>query len=86
MARSTVVTVHTTPTLLNTLTDTSQGYSSIALSPPAGTTLYVGDATVTTATGFPVTGTLALDLDNNETVYGVVATATATVNVLETFI
>jgi hypothetical protein len=54
--------------------------------PAGGVTVYVGGADVTTATGYPVAAgdALALDLAENEVVYGVVASSTQAVNVIRT--
>lgn len=84
MARSNLVTVGTTPTLLNALPDSSYGTSAIAFTVPAGSTVYVGDSAVTTTNGFPVTATLTVDLADQELIYGVAAASVSGVRVLQT--
>lgn len=86
MPKASVVSVGTSATVLNPTTDGNQGFSSLLVQPQSGT-IYVGGAAVTTGTGFPVGpgATLAIDVDNAETVYGVAAAATS-VNVLQTSI
>lgn len=85
-AKATVVAVTTTPTVLNPVADSSYGTSSLVILPPAGSTVYVGGPAVATTNGLPVTGgqSLAVDVDNQETIYGVVASGTVNVNVLQT--
>lgn len=78
------VTVGTTPTHL-----TAEGHShqplSTAVSNVSGVTVYLGDAAVTTANGYPLGAgrEMSLDLANTtEELYAVVATGTAEVRTL----
>lgn len=83
MANHNTVTVGTTATLLNALTDSSRGTSSLVAQ--SATAFFVGGPTVTSATGFPVAANspFSVDLDNNELIYAAVATGTAAVSVLQ---
>jgi hypothetical protein len=80
------VTVGTTATELtpNELSDSQLGESSLVLKPPTGTTVYIGPAGVTAATGYPVDTEFALDLHMGERVYGILASGSAVVPVLVT--
>lgn len=52
----------------------------------SGVTVYVGGAGVTTATGFPIPsgGSLSIELGPSDSLYGIVAAATQSVNVIQT--
>lgn len=80
------VPVSTTATRLNSDPHDSRSDSAIAITAPAAAVLYLGRAGVSTATGFPLPAgtTISLDLQSSEDVYGVLATGTGTVSVLET--
>lgn len=75
------VTVTTSPTLLYT----SVGQSQVQLrNDSASADVFIGNSSLTTATGFKVAaaGSLTnINLDHNESLYGVVASATGTVAV-----
>lgn len=75
------VTVATTPTLLYT----SVGQSQVQLrNDSASADVFVGNSAVETTTGFKIAaaGTLTnINLDHNESLYGIVATGTGTVAV-----
>lgn len=78
------VVVGTTATALNAVSLTG-GY--IFLANPAGQTVFIGGAGVTTATGVPMPASTTwpqLQLTAGEVLYGVVAATTATVGVLQT--
>lgn len=85
MARHNTVTVGVAATLLNALPDASRGQSSILVNVPASVTVFVGDSTVTAATGYPLVGAreFALDLADLELLYGCVASGTQPVTVLQ---
>lgn len=80
--------VGTTPTLIGPmhtgLADFVLG-GSVAFYNPGPTAVVIGNASVTTSTGFtlPSLGTFQADLGNGEFVYGVVATGTQTVQTFE---
>lgn len=79
-----VVSVTTTATRL---TSTSADYGnglSISLHPAAA--IFVGPAGVTAATGYPIGAgaDFALDLEVGEDLYGITASGTSSVNVLQT--
>jgi len=79
-----VVSVGTSATLL-TVTETDQlPRFTVALYNAGAATVYVGAAGVTTSTGFPLAaaGTLSIDLDRGEVLYGIVTASTCSVNVL----
>lgn len=80
------VTVGTTPVQLTGPDLDHRDGNSIAVQAPAAATLYIGDATVTSSTGWPVAAgqSLALDLNYGEIVYGVLETGTGTAYVLRT--
>lgn len=86
--RSTVVTVGTTATPLapGSDQDGNPTYRDLALYNGSGVTVYVGGSGVTTANGFPIPASGTLSLDSRDAagqVYAIVATGTASVNVLE---
>jgi hypothetical protein len=79
------VTVGITPTLLNTFADKDNSYGNhVAVYVPAGATVYLGGSDVSTTNGFPLVGPdrAAFDINPGDALYGVVASATASVNVL----
>lgn len=77
-----VVVVATTPTLVWTA---PAGSGRVLVRNPSTVTVFLGPPTVTTATGFPLAAgdAIGIVLTNRGTLYGVVATATATVNTLQ---
>ena len=81
-----LVTVATTPTLLfdaSVSGNASYPRAAIIAVPTAGQTVFLGSSTVDTTNGFPVTAGTSVELQLvNETVYGIVAATTQTVNVL----
>lgn len=85
---SRAVTVGTTATVLDTEgdTDTRVG-SSIAVYNNGASTLYLGGSGVTTTNGVPVAATSwgpAFDLGAQDRLYGIVASGTVDVRVIET--
>lgn len=79
---STSTTVGTTPTLL---VAADESHRTIYLHVIGNTTVYLGGAEVTTATGTATekhTTPVAIEVPANETVYGIVAAATEDVRVL----
>jgi hypothetical protein len=87
---STAVTVAATATLLATggasaATRSAPG-SVVTLKPAVAGTgdgVFVGSNTVTTATGLPLGGGMSFDLGDEEALYGIVASGTVEVRVLE---
>jgi hypothetical protein len=80
------ITVGTTALLVSgTETDSRLG-QSVSVANTGATTVYLGPAAVTTATGFPLAanGYQAVDLDTGEALYAVVASGTCVVGVLRT--
>ena len=45
--------------------------------------IYIGDVSVTTATGYPVLGPSAITVSTRDEIYGVVASGTATIGYFE---
>lgn len=86
--KSTAVSVGTSATRLDTAAETDRNASS-SLAPynNGAVTVYVGGSDVTTANGAPIPagswGPAFNDINTNEGVYGVVASGTAEVRVLE---
>lgn len=79
-------TVAATATLLTTApTDNVSGSSVLACNRHASVVSYVGPSDVTTSTGFKlgVGDSIAVDLAPGEALYGIVASGTGTVHVLE---
>jgi len=76
------VTVATTATLLYTA---AAGGSTVLIRNAGSASVFLGDATVTTSTGFELVASdaLSLPLGPNDTIYGIVATSTNRVDVLE---
>lgn len=85
MAVASAVTVAaTSATLLSVAQQTPR--TGVVLSVPAGgVTVFVGGPSVTAAAGFPVAAgsSLSVDLDNYEQLFGIVATGSQAVNVLQ---
>lgn len=85
--KSRAVTVATTATRLDTTDETdSVSGSSIAVYNNGSAIVYVGGSDVTTANGAPVAASSwgpSLDLDPGEAWYGIVASGTVEVRVLE---
>lgn len=82
------VSVATTATRLDTAaeTDTQPG-SAVAVYNNGSATVYLGDSDVTTATGFPLAAgsSMAFEFDvSKDALYGIVASGTVAVRVLET--
>lgn len=84
--RSVQVSVGTTPVLLGSPEADHRDGSAIAVTAPVGADLYLGGPSVTSTTGFRLTagGTASLDLSPSELLYGVLASGTGTVFVLQT--
>lgn len=79
---STTVTVGTTPTLLMA---GATGTRTIYLHVTGNTPIYIGGATVTTATGTPTekhTSPIPIVLRDGDSLYGIVTTGTADMRVL----
>lgn len=76
------VSVGTTATLLSN--DEGRDGSSILVQAPAGATLFVGGADVTSAQGFPVAAgqVLSFDLRSTDALFGILASGSGTVSVL----
>lgn len=81
-----VVTVGTTPTVLYT----SSGATQVNVQNTGGVDAFIGNVTVTTSNGFrvPFSGVgqaiilTNINLDHNESLYGIVASGTGTLRVL----
>ena len=84
--RTAQVTVGTTATKLNSAPTDRRADSSIAVTAPASGSFYIGKSGVTTATGFlvPAGTSISLDLQSGEDLYGVLASGSGSVAVLET--
>jgi hypothetical protein len=84
--RSAQVSVGTTPKPLGSLEADHRNGNAIAVTAPAGADLYLGGPDVTSTTGFRLAagGTASLDLSPSELLYGVLASGTGTVFVLQT--
>lgn len=82
--RARAVTVATTPTLICDGGARVNPDQVVILVPTGGATVYLGDASVTTSTGFPVAagGVFKWAL-TGESIYGVVASSTQAVSVAE---
>lgn len=83
------VTVSTTAVKLSVAEADSRTGESVAITnTDASVTVYVGGAAVTASTGFPLLagGSLSVDLDGGEALYGVTASGSVTVGVLRTSI
>ncbi len=82
--RARAVTVANTPTLIASGGARINPDEVVILVPSAGVTVYLGDAAVTTSTGFPVAagGVFTWGLAG-ESIYGIVASGTQAVNVAE---
>lgn len=78
------VTVGTSATRLDTADTDSVSGKSITVKPDT-TAIDLGDDTVTSGSGFEVAGdaTLTVDLASGEELYGIAASGTVTVHVLE---
>jgi hypothetical protein len=85
--KSRAVSVGTTATALDTVDESdSQMGSSIAVYNNGASTVYVGGSDVTTSNGVPVAAGSwgpSISLDGPERVYGIVASGTVEVRVLE---
>ena len=82
--RSSVVSVGVVATLLSV--GGSGDLHTVVIRNDSGVTVYVGGDDVTVANGFAIAtaGSLTLDLANADAIYGIVAAATAAVQVLKT--
>lgn len=79
------VSVTTTATLLSSTSAGRDGQTVLVQNPAAGATVYLGGTGVTTTSyGYALAGgtDVSIGLQNGETLYGVVASSTQTVNVL----
>ena len=81
--KPTAVTVGATATAIPATA--RKGRKSILVKNVGDASVYFGDDTVTTANGYPVAanGILELDLGENVVLYGIVATGTQEVRILE---
>lgn len=70
------ITVNATATVIVAL---NSSRNSVAIANTGSVTVYVGDANVTTANGFPIAAGASLGLNTTSAVYGIVATGTGTV-------
>jgi len=80
-----IVSVGTTATLLSSSTAGRDGQTVLVQNPSGGATVYLGGTGVTTSSyGFLLEGgvAFAIDLQDNESLYGVVASSTQSVNVI----
>ena len=80
-----IVSVGTTATLLSSSTAGRDGQTVLVQNPTGGATVYLGGTGVTTSSyGFLLEGgvAFAIDLQDNESLYGVVASSTQSVNVI----
>lgn len=80
------VSVATTATRIDTEVETDRAPgSSVAVYNNGAATVYLGDADVTTAVGYPVAAGehFSIDLDTSEALFGIVAAGTVEVRVLE---
>ena len=87
-ARANIVTVTTTPTPLLTGADADSNaqYREAVIKNTGAVTVYVGGSDVTTAAGFPLAASEGLALSQvmpDSVPYGIVATGTCTVAVLQ---
>jgi hypothetical protein len=84
---SRAVSVATTATRLDTASESdSVSGSAVALNNNGSATVYIGDSDVTTATGFPLAAgaSISFNLDGpSDALYGIVASGTVEVRVLE---
>lgn len=82
---SRAVSVTTSATRLDTVDSANVSNQSASVYNAGSATVYLGPAGVTTATGYPLTAGehFAVDLGEFEVLYGIVATGTAEVRVLE---
>lgn len=85
--KTTAVSVGTTPTRLDSATETdTTGGSTVILFNNGAAAVFIGDASVTTASGISIAVAALspeIHLDNGEALYGIVASGTADVRVLE---
>ena len=80
-----IVSVGTTATLLSSSTAGRDGQTVLVQNPSGGATVYLGGTGVTTSSyGFILEGgvAFAIDLQDNESLYGVVASSTQSVSVI----
>lgn len=83
---SRAVSVATTATRLDTVDETDSVFgSSVAVHNNGAATVFVGGSSVTTAAGFPVAAgtSVSLDVQTAEGLWGIVASGTVEVRVLE---
>lgn len=82
--RARKVTVTTSPTLIASGGATVSPDDAVLYVPTEGATVYIGDAAVTTATGFPVAagGEFTWPL-RGDSIYGIVAASTQAIHVAE---
>ena len=80
---SSAVTVATTATVVST--GGSSGGEAVSIYNNGAATVYLGASGVTTADGYPLAAGehIAVDLERGESVYGIVASGTVEVRVLE---
>lgn len=82
---SAAVTVTTTATLLATGGGGNTSGTVITVKPAAAGSadVFLGNATVTAANGLPLGGGISFDLSSGEALYGIVASGTVAVRVME---
>lgn len=80
------VSVTTSATLLSSAETDDRTGSALALTNGGAVTVFLGASGVTTGSGFGLAAgtSMALDLQPGESLYGIVASGTATVSVLRT--
>jgi len=79
------VSVGTTATLLSLAVQGRNGSTVLVQNPSGGANVFIGGAGVTTTSyGYLLTGgsAFAIDIENGEAIYGVVASSTQTVGVI----
>jgi hypothetical protein len=83
---SSIVTVTTSPTLLNVGGYNVQDIKSVVIRNDSGVDVFLGGPTVTTGSGLrlPTASSLILDLGPLDAIYGIVAASTQPVQVLAT--
>lgn len=81
--KNTAITVGTTPTALPS--SNLAGRMSIVIYNNGSATVYIGNSTVSTSNGYPIAagGQLFISIEEEVTIYCVVASATADVRILE---
>lgn len=82
--KSSVVTIAATATLISPTSDDNVAGVSVSILNSGSVVVYIGGAGVTTANGYPIAAGSALSIGlMSESVYGIVASGTSPVNILE---